>query len=47
MSLRGMTSLGTILKWARATFTDLPKDTRLILVVPKEMSYEKDCSLVS
>jgi hypothetical protein len=42
-----MTSLGTILKWARATFTDLPKDTRLILVVPKEMSYEKDCSLVS
>ena len=45
MSLRGSTSLGTVLKWARATFVDLPKDTRLILVVPTEMSHEKDCGL--
>jgi hypothetical protein len=46
ISVRGRTSLGTVLKWARATFINLPKDTRQILVVPKEMSHEKDCCLV-
>jgi hypothetical protein len=46
MSLRGMTPLETALRWARATFFHLPKDTRLILVVPKEMGHEKDCRLL-
>ena len=46
MSLRGMTTLGTVLRWARATFVDLPKDTRRILVVPTEISHEKDRCLV-
>jgi hypothetical protein len=47
MSLRGITSFGTVLRWARATFVDLPKDTRLILVVPQEMNHKKDCHLGS